>query len=421
MKKSLLLSFDLIRPGEPEVSYALGCLIAYLKSSPNYGQMFSINHESFNLYKDPTLKPEDVVDFLNTNYALMDYDSIVLSCYVWADHLINPVIMSIRKAGFSGKIVLGGYQIQPDSCVKDYPGAQFYISGNAESSLLQAVESPMPNKPVVLQNTVDYKNLPSAYLSNQISLRDEQPMVRMETRRGCLFQCGFCSHKDLRNRKVSCLSKERMVQEITLFKEKSVGKINMIDPVFNHGGNYLNLLQKIIQMELSSKLSLQSRFEMIRGKKGRQFLDLCSEMNVVLEFGLQTIQEKESKAINRRNNSVHIQKVLHHLNKVKIPYEVSLIYGLPYQTLNSFMTSISFLKDHGCTNIHAFPLMLLKGTELSEQKQKFEMVEESIGEYNIPVVTQSSTFSQTDWEKMSVIAEDLINDHQSNSINQRFL
>ncbi|MGB0432498.1 MAG: hypothetical protein ACPGLV_18625, partial [Bacteroidia bacterium] len=96
------------------------------------------------------------------------------------------------------------------------------------------------------------------------------------------------------------------------------------------------------------------------------------------------------------------------LNKRKISYEISLIYGLPNQTVRSFQQSIDFLQQNGCNNITAFPLMLLKGTELYNQKSKWKMKEEPLGKFKIPTVTSSKSFDKSDWLEMKEIANNLM-------------
>ena len=51
--------------------------------------------------------------------------------------------------------------------------------------------------------------------------------------------------------------------------------------------------------------------------------------------------------------------------------------------------------------------MLLPGTELYSQRATFNMKEEPIGEYSIPIVTSSGTFSRSVWMKMDEIAKSL--------------
>ena len=162
------------------------------------------------------------------------------------------------------------------------------------------------------------------------------------------------------------------------------------------------------RINLKSLISIQARFETIFGERGEEFLDLCGRLNVNLEFGLQTASEIESAIIKRKNNPEKIRKVMQKINDRNISYEVSLIYGLPMQTLNSFQESIDFVYEEGCKKVIAFPLMLLKGTELYDQKEKYGFQERCFGDFNIPVAVSSHSFTEKDWYKMKEIASNLV-------------
>ena len=95
-----------------------------------------------------------------------------------------------------------------------------------------------------------------------------------------------------------------------------------------------------------------------------EFVEACSPLNIKLEFGLQTIQHTEMKAIDRPNNLKRIESAIQILLDNDITFEVSLIYGLPTQTVEAFKNTIAWCQQRGVSNIKAFPLMLLRGTKL---------------------------------------------------------
>ena len=158
-----------------------------------------------------------------------------------------------------------------------------------------------------------------------------------------------------------------------------------------------------------------------------EFLDIVQEVNktgrVVLEFGLQTIHKQEQLLIQRLNNMPKVRAVLEETKLRKIETELSLIFGLPGQTVESFKASIDFCKSYEVPTIHAFPLMLLRGTPLHEEKQKHKLVESNDTSHHLeiatdpdhpppdddtsPHVVSSESFSYADWLKMSEMADDL--------------
>jgi len=409
-KNVLIISFDLIREGEAEVSFAIASLLAYLKKDIRFGSDFTTHHLSFNMLELKNNITEIYFENYLSKYNFSHFDTVAISCYIWNEYLINPLTKKIRGLGFKGKIVLGGYQISystKEKLIFEYPEANIFTFGYAEKSLLNSIFVKKTTAPLFLNENVDFSEIPSPYLTNEILISENQKMVRWETKRGCPYKCSFCSHRDLTKNKVYKHENDKILQELALFKTKKVKRINIIDPVFNAGKDYLSYMKHIYDLGLSAELTLQTRFEMIKGEAGELFLDLCEKTNAHLEFGIQTIIPNEYNAINRPNDNNLIGKLLPELKSRNISYEISLIYGLPYQTLDTFRQSIDFLLSKGCENLTAYPLMLLKGTELYEQKGKFNFVEQNMGDFNIPTVIASNTYSEQEWLKMSEIAEQL--------------
>lgn len=254
---------------------------------------------------------------------------------------------------------------------------------------------------------VDFSQMPSPYLTGELVVTSGARMIRLETKRGCPYRCSFCAHRDLNFNKIYKHRLEKIFEEINYIKAKEIKRVNILDPIFNIGKDYLQIMSKINQVKPQAKFTLQTRLERIKEESGRQFIDLCAKGNYHLEFGLQTTNVHESEIINRKNNIEKIEKSLELLKEHRISYEVSLIYGLPGQTLDSFRASIEFLKNKGCENIKAYPLMLLRGTELYENKEKWGLKEEVLGEFNIPTVTSSNSFTKDDWLMMQDLASKL--------------
>jgi radical SAM superfamily enzyme len=156
--------------------------------------------------------------------------------------------------------------------------------------------------------------------------------------------------------------------------------------------------------------------EMVRAEFMDEICEVNKTGNVVLEFGLQTIHKDEMRLIDRGNNMRRVVEVLTQTRERNIDTEVSLIFGLPGQTVKSFEESVNFCIEHNVKTIHAFPLMLLRGTPLHENKKVLGLVESNevasehiprIQDGVIPHVIQSKTFDHAGWLKMAELAERL--------------
>ena len=181
----------------------------------------------------------------------------------------------------------------------------------------------------------------------------------------------------------------------------------------------------LIKYEYSGKLSLQCRLEFVNDEFIQRIITLKNNnCDVLLEFGIQTLVKEEMNVIERYNNLTKIKRVIAVLNEYQIRYEISLIYGLPTQTLNSFKYSVNTVQsmvDKNICEIKAFPLMILRGTKLdtNEIRNRYDIIEDSELPHeffqnitnnkqrqlqNIPHVIQTNTFNVKDWMEMSRIA-----------------
>ena len=75
--------------------------------------------------------------------------------------------------------------------------------------------------------------------------------------------------------------------------------------------------------------------------------------------------------------------------------------------MDSFRRGIDFVLENGAKKIFAFPLLLLRGTALYEQKQKWNLTEKILGDFHIPTVVSGNTFDEDDWLRMHEIAGSL--------------
>ncbi|WP_375750022.1 B12-binding domain-containing radical SAM protein [Vibrio sp. HN007] len=404
-KKCLLVTFDFTQKGKSATSFAAGVLVSACKQHHRYGDEFSVKHLSVEMHENKMENPsvKEITKEIDSQYRLEELHGLAIGCYVWNTDLIEPLIEECRNKGFQGNIILGGYQIHQDTCEKLYPSGDIYLPSYGEVSLPEAFMQDKLLHKLTLTNKVDFGSLDSPYLNGSIELIENQPMIHWETQRGCYYACSFCAHRDVVNNKVYGFLPETIKKELRLFKEKNVQRINVLDPIFRKGRRSYEILEYAIEIGLKAELVFQVRFEDIN----ERLLDLFSKLNTHLEFGLQTAIKAESVVINRRNNIDKVSSAIEMLKKKNMSFEVSLIYGLPTQTLDSFTQSVHFLQSRDVSNIKAFPLMLLEGTQLSDDRELYGIKEGQIDDSGIPHVVESDSFTNKEWKAMREIAKKL--------------
>jgi radical SAM superfamily enzyme len=239
---------------------------------------------------------------------------------------------------------------------------------------------------------------------------------RWETQRGCAFSCSFCQHRGT-TQSVELMREDRIAAELRYLVDTGTQKINVVDPTFNHNqAHYVSVLDGIH----SCALSLQTRPE----KVTRRFLDSVenSSAEVTLECGVQTFEPSELNLIGRIRGgcatatSNKVDEKLALIKERGVKFEGTLIFGLPHQTVDSFMRSLDKAHKTGATTVSAFPLMLLRGTELHARRHELGLVEgseeegfvppastERIQDF-IPHVVETPTMSTAEWIRMGEIA-----------------
>lgn len=420
-RKLILISLDWTRPKDPPMALGHASILASLreKNIAVVEKSWAVNNPEFSV--------NSVADFIMSNRGTNQETYLALGAYIWNENALQKIISKIRHQGFEGKIILGGPQV---SYVKKgieqyYPAVDIFVRGYAEEALLQLMLS-THDKPVIfgvhyaneldlgLSAKVNFSDIPSPFLSGIIP---PQSFIRWETQRGCPFRCSFCQHRESDSSQIRRYFQEsRIMQEIDwITQHPIINDIAVLDPIFNSGPNYLNVLNEFFDRNYTGKLSLQARMEMVVP----EFLDIAEKLNhkgrTVLEFGLQTIHRHEQALIDRPNNMKKVDEILAETKRRKIPIEVSLIFGLPGQTLESFKSSVDFCKQHEIETIYAFPLMLLRGTPLYFNKDKLGLIESSDinipnlprQQDGIPHVISSKSFTFDEWQEMAAIATSL--------------
>lgn len=399
----VLVSMDWLRPGDPPFGLGVASIASALRHNGIGVWVVSDAVNSPGFSKDAFLAEVlEAVDRAGPE-ALVG-----ISAFVWCE----PEVRDLLPALDGVDTVLGGPQASyagPGGLESLYPGANYFVRGPGEAAMVALATGRAENGRLGLHvagqpdrfSHADFPldRLPSPHLDGTTPVGK---FVRWETQRGCPFSCSFCQHREAGARlRRAQMGIRRLRRELAAFRDAGVERVNALDPIFNTDtGRAVRLLKEFRRTGPDARLSLQCRFEMVDGA----FLDAAGRLDAVLEFGLQTIHGDEAQAIGRPNNLSKVEAVMADLNARQIPYEVSLIYGLPLQTPDRFQKSVDWLRERGAQTIRAWPLMLLRGTNLYCQRDRWGYVE---SDGRIPIAIEGDSFSRDDHAEMARIAEGL--------------
>jgi tRNA A37 methylthiotransferase MiaB len=275
---------------------------------------------------------------------------------------------NIEKIVLGGPTIVGGLEAMQN----EYPQADLFIESYGEKVFANMRKYFSENNKYVI-DLPDFSTLQSPYLSGRVVV-SKGMTVRMELRRGCCFQCTYCRYKD-NTRKIYCIGNtDRWKREVMLFKNAKVKKINVLDAFFDEQGKNkklgLDFLKYCKQVGLEAEISLQIRPECLDD----DYLEIVSQMpNVILEIGIQSLDEKVMKAI-KRGNREKVLKTLGRVAELGVRTEITMIYGLPHQTAQSFENDLCYLDGLGFETISAFQLSIYNGTEMGKTYKDYGLI-----------------------------------------------
>jgi len=229
--------------------------------------------------------------------------------------------------------------------------------------------------------------------------------IHWESKRGCPYRCDYCEYGAATDKgAIIRIDNDRLEKEVTLFKDSNIQEINVLDATFLIKDEDITTLNKLLSIP-NCKICLQMHFQTIKNEVGQNFLEICRthKDRISLEFGLQTIHEDEMKILNRKNTISHVETVMKQLNDAEINYSISIIFGIPGQTVDSFKQTIEFIERNNCKEFHAYPLQLPKNSKMRSMIDDLRIKEFQGEHFSLSFVSDSYSFNQSEWEKMYII------------------
>lgn len=178
---------------------------------------------------------------------------------------------------------------------------------------------------------------------------------------GCKNDCKYCTwkghHIKLYNYPLKIIEKE-------LFKLRKEGTENFHifdSTLFTNRKRFIEICNIFNKINYDCKLSFRSfdRAENYSNISNAKLLKKCNFVNI--QFGLQSLNIRTLKSINRNN---HLQKWLKGINNIRelgISFTIDVMLGLPYDTLGGYSAMFDFLMNNNLINFsnlyitHIFP------------------------------------------------------------------
>lgn len=419
MKNIYIFELSDIFANQVYLPYSSGVVWSYVKNDPYIKKNYQL--------KDWFFAREDIDSILK---KIEDPHTLIFSCFMWNWNLNCDIAKKVKQTFPKCKIFFGG-QHQPladrnSNFFKKFPFVDVLIHGEGEETIKELLAN---NK---LENirgiTYNFENTevrnpprkrldgihdkPSPFLDGSfdwVVKKNKQEKnyslhATVESARGCPFGCVFCEIGEKYYQKIKT-SYEKTKKEIDWIAK------NKIEYVTDANSNFgilfdqdYDLAKYVVKTKKKTGYPQAYRVTWAKGQADKVLMiaKLFEKYDVQkgMTIALQSLNPRVLEAIKRKNvHSGKLKEFIDMYEKEKISSYVELIWGLPEETLESFINGVTYIMEQGFHNyldIHL--MMLLPNAPISEPGYKEK--------YGIKTVDAQPRFSHR--SNPEVLVDDLV-------------
>ncbi len=343
-------------------------------------------------------------------------DIVGFSLYAWNTQRVFQLAREIRTSESAPCLVAGGPDAEycaaliHDASISNEKKVEIPFDavflGEAEKSfarwlwdefLFAAAGSRQKKLQFIPSIPCEPEELASPWLSGYLVPSADRE-VAWEMTRGCPYRCTYC-YEGRGSTRVRAFPKKRLEAELELFEKWAVSKVFVLDPTFNlKPARALAMIELLAKKAPSVYWYLEIRAELLTPALAEAFERLpCS-----LQIGLQSADPAVLKTVGRSIDRKLFAEKIRFLNQSQVVFGLDLMYGLPGDTMESFFESIDFALSLQPNHLDIFPLAVLPGTILYDQRVEFDLEAEPEPPY---LLRQHPGFSRYDMEKAGKVAK----------------
>ena len=307
-------------------------------------------------------------------------DAVGFSCYLWNIERSLRLCRKVRERLPRTRIVLGGPEVSPDNPLVGQAPFDAAVWGEGEETFLNLLASwsagreELSGMPGVIMPgacipslrrrppIISLDRIPSPYLGNLIE-KSFTNAVFLETVRGCLYTCTYCSyHKQFR--RLRCFDLGRTGAEILWAAWNGADEISFLDPCFArrpHIEDLLSLLEdarSLRDMKISCELNAEDVSEDLADRLARAGVRH-------VEIGLQTTNRRALKRCGRPFDEQKFIRGVLLLRAHDIHVVTDIMVGLPGDGPDDVKRSIDFVVDESLYDtLNLYPVSVLPDTPL---------------------------------------------------------
>jgi len=328
---------------------------------------FNINQNFIEILSDIVMKKPDAIGF---------------SVYIWNSEITKNLIRDLKKVLPETTIIVGG----PEAAYnKEWLNlANYVVKGAGEGAIFHLAENNFNVSSKIIENKhTAFSNIEFPYNKEDLPAF-EHKYVYYEATRGCPYRCSYCisSRED---QKLEFRDLKFVFNELDFFLNSNCKVVKFVDRSFNCNRKFSREIWKYLINNY--KEGVKFHFEIYPALLENEDFSILKQVPdnyFQFEIGVQSVNEKTLKAVNRFENPAKVEEnVVKLVNLKNIHIHLDLIVGLPFESYDEIRHSFNKIFQMGGDHFQLGFLKVLKGTEMEEKQEEFEIKATSSPPYEI--------------------------------------
>lgn len=311
---------------------------------------------------------ENIVHRKVTTSELLEFDILCLSCITATIQRGKEIARQYKQLrmtrGLSARVLIGGIHA---SMIPQDLGTEFdqIICGEAESIFLKILNGSFKEPLIYGQRNENLDQLPIPDFSLIKGYKNIKVWPVM-TSRGCPHQCNFCSVTEMFGNSYRVQSVERIMDEITRYKN---GWIFFVDDNFTANKSHSNkLIDTMINYNFNIPWSAQVRVDTA---KDVSFVRKMRKAGCGIVFiGLESINPESLQQMKKRQSVCDIETAIRTFQNEGIQVHGMFMLGNDADTKDIFTATNSFIHKNKLSYVQYSVLTPLPGTYVYQDYEK---------------------------------------------------
>jgi hypothetical protein len=280
----------------------------------------------------------------------------------------SVILSVIKRLNRNTKIVYGGHWTR--TAIEFDASIDYVVKGLADATIVELANHLKHGTPLKFmpgahpgQKLITHDSLGLSFdFPNSFTKFERSDHIRngevicLETSRGCMFECKFCTYVLLGRKKTD----PKYHKEIDIITQElkynwdnfKINKYYIVDDTFNETTGKLEAIKQAVIQAGVPDFSFFAYLRLDLIKKHPEQIQLLKEMGLkAAYFGIESLNDDTLKIIGKPMKSSIVKEFLGELKSAwgnQVMMQGSFIFGLPYDTPETVSKWMGWLEDHNC-------------------------------------------------------------------------